>query len=57
MIIDTWGNVLARAADDQEEVILAELNRETLHEVRARIPCLIHRKNKILAQQINVTEK
>ena len=56
MIIDPWGNILARAADDQEEVILAELHRETLHEVRARIPCLVHRKNKILGQQFNVRE-
>jgi predicted amidohydrolase len=42
LIIDPWGLVLAGAADD-EGVIVAELDFEALHGIRARLPTLARR--------------
>lgn len=44
MIIDPWGNVLARASGDNEEVIYAEIDLDLLKNIRANIPALEHRK-------------
>ncbi len=44
MIIDPWGNVLARASEDQEEIIYAEIDLNLLKNIRANIPALDHRK-------------
>lgn len=43
-IVDPWGEVLAVASGDQEEVIYAELKAERLAEIRCRLPALSHRK-------------
>ena len=42
MVIDPWGEVLARM-DKGEGVVVAELNRQRLVEVRASLPALKHR--------------
>jgi deaminated glutathione amidase len=44
MIVDPWGRVLARAAGDGEEVIVAALDFDELHKVRREVPCLQHRR-------------
>lgn len=41
MIVDPWGRVLARAAD-QEGVVLASLDLDYLERVRRELPCLEH---------------
>ena len=46
MIVNPWGDILARASHDQQEIVVADLDRQVLQEVRARIPCLIHRRNR-----------
>jgi deaminated glutathione amidase len=43
MIIDPWGLVLA-SAPDTETAIVADLDFDTLHGVRRRIPALAHRR-------------
>jgi deaminated glutathione amidase len=43
MIIDPWGLVLA-SAPDTETAIVADLDFDTLHSVRRRIPALTHRR-------------
>lgn len=43
MIIDPWGTVLAQAGDS-EGLILADLDFARQDEVRARLPCLQHRR-------------
>ena len=45
MIIDPWGKVMARAADE-ETVISAEIDLDYLDSVRRSIPCLEHRRLK-----------
>ncbi|MCX7156090.1 MAG: carbon-nitrogen hydrolase family protein [Rhodocyclales bacterium] len=42
MVIDPWGEVLARM-DKGEGVVIAELNRERLVDIRASLPALKHR--------------
>ena len=44
MIVDPWGKVLARANASSDEVIVAELDRDLLHQVRTRLPSLQHRR-------------
>lgn len=44
MIVDPWGTVLARAGDDEQAVVLAEINLQTLREIRLRLPALQHRR-------------
>lgn len=46
MIIDPWGTVLARAPE-QEGVIMANLDLNTLEKARESIPCLTHRKEEV----------
>jgi deaminated glutathione amidase len=43
LIVDPWGLVLA-SAPDAETAIVAELNFDTLRDVRRRIPALTHRR-------------
>ena len=43
MIVDPWGRVLAQA-DEEEDVIVAEIKLDQLHEVRAQLPALVHRR-------------
>lgn len=43
MIVDPWGNVLAAAGDD-EDVIVAELDFESMREIRGQLPALEHRR-------------
>jgi predicted amidohydrolase len=49
MIVDPWGIVLACAAD-VEGVIVAELDREVLRDVRRRLPALTHRRPEVYAR-------
>ena len=42
MVIDPWGNVIARASESLEEVIYAELDFEKLREYRKAFPALSH---------------
>lgn len=44
MVIDPWGRILARAATDGEEIIYAELQRETLKTARAALPAVRHQQ-------------
>lgn len=43
MIVDPWGNVLARA-EDRECVVVAPIDLAWLGEIRRRLPCLEHRR-------------
>jgi predicted amidohydrolase len=43
MIVDPWGQPLARAAD-KETVIYAEIDRDEQDRVRRELPCLAHIK-------------
>jgi predicted amidohydrolase len=43
MIVDPWGVVLAQAPDDEAH-ILADLDLERQHEIRARLPALANRR-------------
>jgi predicted amidohydrolase len=43
MIVDPWGRVLT-SADEDEQVVVAEIDLEYLREVRAQLPALTHRK-------------
>jgi predicted amidohydrolase len=44
MIVDAWGTVLARAADEPEQVVTAELDFDAQAEVRAKLPSLANRQ-------------
>jgi predicted amidohydrolase len=44
MIIDPWGNILARAPLDEEAVLIADLEASQLLQVRERVPALQHRR-------------
>jgi predicted amidohydrolase len=44
MIVDPWGEVLAEAGDEGEEVILAELSAERLASIRQQFPALQYRR-------------
>jgi predicted amidohydrolase len=44
LIIDPWGEILARGSADREEVLIATLEPARLNSVRAKVPCLRHRK-------------
>ncbi len=46
MIVDPWGLVLA-SAPDLETVIIADLDREVLRDVRRRLPSLTHRRPRV----------
>ena len=46
MIVDPWGVVLAQAPDD-EGVIVADLDFERQDEVRAKLPALAHRRDRL----------
>jgi predicted amidohydrolase len=49
MIVDPWGVVLAQAPDD-EGVIVADLDYERQDEVRAKLPALAHRRDRLFEQ-------
>lgn len=42
-VIDPWGDVIAQATEG-EGVVLADVERRRLTEVRAQLPCLAHRR-------------
>ncbi len=44
MIVDPWGRILARASDQGEQVICADLDFGELRQVRTSLPALQHRK-------------
>ncbi len=46
LIVDPWGKVLARGADDRAEVLTAHLDGDLLARVRRELPCLEHRRLK-----------
>lgn len=43
LIVDPWGNILAEAGSGPE-VIVADLDQQSLQRVRASLPCLRHRR-------------
>jgi nitrilase len=43
MVVDPWGQVLAQRAEPGAAVVLAQLDRERLAQVRAQLPALEHR--------------
>ncbi len=43
MIVDPWGEVLARADDDGEATVIADLDFDRLREVRDKLPSLANR--------------
>ena len=43
LIVDPWGIVLAQAPDE-ETVIVAEIDRARLREIRAKLPSLANRR-------------
>jgi deaminated glutathione amidase len=43
LIVDPWGTILAAAAGEAAEVIVAEISAEVLSEVRQKLPSLCHR--------------
>lgn len=44
LVIDPWGNVLARGSFDQPEVLCAELDFDAQDAVRTKLPALGHRR-------------
>lgn len=44
LIIDPWGEILAEASGDKEEVIYADIDLTRLQEIRSKLPVLEHRK-------------
>jgi deaminated glutathione amidase len=44
MIVDAWGNVLAQAVDEPEQVIVADLDLDRQADVRAKLPSLANRR-------------
>ncbi|MGM0589480.1 MAG: carbon-nitrogen hydrolase family protein [Bacteroidota bacterium] len=44
MIIDPWGDIMAEADEDSDQVLVAELEVERLKAVRANLPTLKHRR-------------
>jgi predicted amidohydrolase len=48
LIVDPWGVVLA-TAPDRETAIVAELELESLHEIRGRLPSLANRRPEVYA--------
>lgn len=51
MVIDPWGRILARAATDGEEIIYAELQKETLKTARSALPA-VRRQQQIFQRDI-----
>ena len=48
MAVDPWGVVLASADGEREAVVVAELDRARLEDVRRRLPALRHRRPEVL---------
>ena len=44
MIIDPWGNILARASADHPELLIADIDFDKQDAVRTQLPCLRHRR-------------
>lgn len=44
LIVDPWGNILAEASGEREEIIYAELDFSKLKDIRSKLPSLEHRK-------------
>jgi nitrilase len=44
MLVDPWGELLALRADEGEGVVLAELSRARIDDVRRQLPALEHRR-------------
>ncbi len=44
LIVDPWGEILAEASGDKEEIIYANIDLKRLNEIRSKLPVLEHRK-------------
>jgi nitrilase len=44
MIVDPWGEIVARAPADGDGVWLADLDRDRVRSVRSTLPALAHRR-------------
>jgi deaminated glutathione amidase len=49
LIVDPWGEVLARGSEDEEEIVAADLDLGRVDEVRTQIPSLTHRHPEVYA--------
>lgn len=44
LIVDPWGNILAEASGENEEILLADLDFQQQNAIRERVPALKHRR-------------
>ncbi|MES1924808.1 carbon-nitrogen hydrolase family protein [Salinisphaera sp. T31B1] len=44
LVVDAWGQVIAEARSEANEVVIAEIDRNRQTEVRGGFPCLSHRR-------------
>lgn len=44
LICDPWGNIQAEARSDEDEVVIADIDRARLAKLREGFPCLSHRR-------------
>jgi predicted amidohydrolase len=44
MVVDPWGRILARAADEKDVLVYADLDLKILEESRGQLPALHNRK-------------
>lgn len=44
LILDPWGEVIAEAADDSPQVIVAEIDMARVSKVRSQVPVIAHRR-------------
>jgi deaminated glutathione amidase len=44
LIVDPWGEILAEASGDKEEIIYADIDLNRLNEIRSKLPVLEHRR-------------
>jgi predicted amidohydrolase len=44
LVVDPWGEILARGGDDEAAIVSATLDASVLERVRRELPCLTHRR-------------
>lgn len=56
IIVDPWGEIVARSDGRKEEVLIAELSTERLRSVRERMPIVTHLKPDLYASEVHVID-
>lgn len=46
LLVDPWGEILAEAKNESEQVIVATVRNERFEQIRSHVPCLNHRQLK-----------